>query len=209
MIKESQPGKRQTVFLPTPASIRHRKRDLVVLRYMAHRVRMNLYLLEPEALRTLPIRYVLEERHNRVHRMVLFDPLRLSQSETIAFVGFVSRRRTGVDPEVEAQLGTVDAQLVSELCGFSGFLGYSSLELHAGHWYNLVLLEDFEQKSHLLNSRTHQYAAQQLAPRYYEWIRLHSGHLPGGLPGETFDLKMTKHYQFPGGFLGTEYRQAE
>jgi len=58
--------------------------------------------------------------------------------------------------------------LLKELVNASGLLCYSSLELRTGKWYNLVLLADFNIKTHLKNSAIHCYGAYQLAARYYE-----------------------------------------
>ncbi len=124
----------------------------------------------------------------------------------MAFVGFVSWQQKEADSAVDAALQSIDGALIQELTHIPGFLGYSSLELRAGHWYNLVLLNDAETKAHLMNGETHRYAAQQLAPRYYEWIRLHSGKIEGGLIENVFVLQRTKYYKFPGGFLGLEQR---
>src|SRR5205823_4605753 len=77
-----------------------------------------------------------------------------------------------------------------------GLLSYSSLELRNGHWYNLVLLSDADAKRHIRSAGTHMYAAYQLAWRYYEWIRLHSGVMPGGLAQVELVLQKTCYFVF-------------
>jgi hypothetical protein len=87
-----------------------------------------------------------------------------------------------------------DALLVKELVSIPGLLCYSSLEFRTGIWYNLVLFTDSHVKTHLKNGATHRYVARQLAPRYYEWIRLHSGMMPDGLSTNTLLVQKTKYY---------------
>jgi len=63
-------------------------------------------------------------------------------------------------------------------------------------WYNLVLLSDAAVREHVKGSTTHAYAAYQLAPLYYEWVRLHHGILPNGLAQGDMQLLSTKYYTF-------------
>ena len=70
------------------------------------------------------------------------------------------------------------------------------MELRNGNWYNIVLLSDADAKKHIRSAETHVYAAYQLAPRYYEWIRLHSGVIPGGLDQVELMLQKTRYYVF-------------
>ncbi len=72
----------------------------------------------------------------------------------------------------------------------------SILELHDGNWCNLVLLNDPEVKIRLKNSETHRYAAYELAPSCYEWIRLHNGIMPAGLAGDDMLLQKTRYYLY-------------
>lgn len=51
-------------------------------------------------------------------------------------------------------------------------------------------------KRHIRDSETHKYAAYQLAPRYYEWIRLHNGIMPGGMARCDLVLQKTNRHTF-------------
>ena len=84
----------------------------------------------------------------------------------------------------------------TELISNPGLLSYSSLELRNGDWCNLVVLNGEEAKTHLKNTSTHTYAAYQLAPHYYEWIRLHNGVMSEGLDHTEMLLQKTKYYIF-------------
>jgi hypothetical protein len=173
------------------------KQDLVVLTFMTQRVRVTLHALEPTMPESLPLLYTLTERRQRTHRLVIYHTQALLQKQDIAFVGFVSRRRSRVDPFIASELERIDTQMLTELVTLPGLFTYSSLELRPGTWYNLVLFKDATTKDHLKAITAHQYAAYKIAPHYYDWIRLHNGTLPGGLPQGTLHLHTTKHYSFP------------
>ena len=51
-----------------------------------------------------------------------------------------------------------------------------------------------EVRLHLKQTDSHRYAAYQLAPHYYDWIRIHIGTLPGGIRGDRFEIQSTKYY---------------
>jgi hypothetical protein len=169
--------------------------DLVVLRYMARKIRVMLQSMEHSANVALPWLYYLQESRGRAHRIAIYAPQALPALDDCAFVGFISRKQQSIDPFIAHELHRVDQQLLGELVSISGLLAYSSLELHAGNWYNLVLLNDASDKAHFKDIAIHRYAAYQLAPHYYEWIRLHSGMLHGGLAGALI-LQKTKYYRF-------------
>ena len=101
-------------------------------------------------------------------------------------------------PSVIEEIHRVDKMLVVELISTPGLLSYSSLELRDGSWCNLVLFNDNETKTHIKNSETHAYAAYQLSPRYYAWVRIHSGIMPAGLARNEMFLQKTRFYQFHG-----------
>jgi hypothetical protein len=83
-----------------------------------------------------------------------------------------------------------------ELAAQGDLLNYSSMQLHDGNWFNLVQFTEPSGKEHLLSTKTHQYAAYELAPRYYRWIRLHHGIIRHGDPLNGLHLHLTKYYTF-------------
>jgi hypothetical protein len=169
-------------------------RDVIVLRYMAQKIRMVLHGIEQPVAALSPLSYSLEVRHHRRQRVILYDPAFLLRNTALSFVGFVSGKQKTVDPSIENEMQRVDALLTKELVHAPSLLCYSSLELGPGKWYNLVLLTNFNIKTHLQNSSTHCYGAYQLAARYYEWIRLHSGIITDGLCTSTLLVQKTKYY---------------
>ncbi|GAC1407436.1 MAG: hypothetical protein NVSMB49_27420 [Ktedonobacteraceae bacterium] len=187
---QSQPPDIRATFLSEGTS------DLLVLKCMRQRVRLTLHQLEPCAPLQRPILYNFQERHGRIHRIALYNCQKLRQRPTLAFVGFISRKQKVLDASIADEIHTVDAQLVAEMVNNSGILGYSSLELRTGIWCNLVLMDDIEAKQQVLHTETHTHAAYQLAPRYYEWIRLHTGIMPHGLFHDEMKVVRTRHYIF-------------
>jgi len=183
---------------PALPCVRKAKLDLVVLRYMAQRVAVTLHALVQETNTARPLLYYLDERRRRTHRMAIYNPEELLLHNELAFVGFVSGKLKPLRPSVAADLRIMDRKLVTELVNTPGLLSYSSLELHDGNWCNLVLLNDAEVKIRLKNTATHQYAAYELAPGCYEWIRLHNGYMPAGLVSNDMILQKTRYYSYTG-----------
>ena len=170
--------------------------DLLVLKYMRQRVRLTLHQLEPCVTSQRPILYNFQERHGRIHRIALYNCQELTQRSTLAFVGFISRKQKVLDASIVDEIHTIDMQLVAEMVHNPGILGYSSLELRTGVWCNLVLMDNIEAKQQVLHTQTHTHAAYQLAPRYYEWIRLHTGVMPQGLFHDEMKAVGTRYYTF-------------
>jgi hypothetical protein len=175
--ERSQPGTLDIITLPRAGRTAF---DLLVLRYMAWRLRAHL-LSVPEGTAFPSIVYA-EERRYRAHRMVVYKRNETLLDKPLTFVGFISGVQEQVSLATVQELHRVDKLLVEELASNPGLLTYSSLELQKGRWYNLVLLRDESASAYFRQNSTHKYAAHQLARYYYAWIRLHNGVLPGGLP---------------------------
>lgn len=169
--------------------------DVIVLRYMVRRTYARLLDLPSGA--SLPALDYVEERHNRIHRIVIYKPQELLQGSDLFFVGFVSRVQDQVDLSIIQELHRVDKLLITEVAGNPGLFSYSSLEVRKGYWYNLVLLRDCAAKKYFRNLGIHTYAVHQLATSYYLWIRLHNGLMLGGLLSDELVLQSTKYYTFP------------
>lgn len=179
-------------------SINKGKLDLIVLKHMAQRLYLTLRSLEQPVSAPLPLLYGLEERRGHTHRIVICSPRELLTTGDLYFVGFISGRREAVEPQIIDALERTDKQMLTEIAQAPGILSYSSLELRPQRWYNLVLLSDADVKAHFRTMETHRYAAYQLSPAYYAWIRLHSGIMPGGLARQELLLRSTKYYTFAG-----------
>ncbi len=172
--------------------------DLLVLQVMARKMTVTLRTLEQPAETTLPFSYSFEGPRRRQHRMIIFAPHELLAPEEMRFVGFVSHRSRAAEQHIIDEIFRADELMLDEIARIPGLLSYSSLELHPGIWYNLVLFRDPRVKLHVKSGEIHRHAAHQLSPAYYEWIRLHNGTLSGGLTRPEWHLKSTKYYRFPG-----------
>jgi hypothetical protein len=198
MDKDFQLNKGEALAEPAPLCVKKAKLDLTVLRYMAQLVSVTLRSLAQAITPTRPALFYLDERRRRTHRMAIYNPEELLLYNELAFVGFISGKLKPLRPSVAADLHIMDKKLVKELENTPGLLSYSSLELHEGHWCNLVLLNDPEVKIRLKQSANHQYAAYEVAPSCYEWIRLHNGYMPDGLAGNEMVLQKTRYYTYQG-----------
>lgn len=188
-----------TALVGPTVEIRKGQTDLKVLRYMAQRVLATLHSPDNQienATPTNPLLYMLQECRGRAHRMAIYQPQTLLMLQDMLFVGFFSKKKTPLKQQIIEHIDDADKQMLIELTGIPGLLSYSSLQWRNGNWCNLVLFRDVATKTQLTATSTHTHAAYQLAPRYYDWIRLHNGTLSGGLANSTFTLRKTNLYIF-------------
>jgi hypothetical protein len=207
MNKDSYLNSNEVLDENSPPGDEEYKQDIVILKYMAQRIYITLYLLDEPTDSSLPLLYYLEEGHKYTHRIAIYSPQASLLNNKLDFVGFISRKLQPEDSQVIEEIRTVDKKLIVELINTPGLMSYSSLELRDGRWCNLVLFSDPEAKMHLKQSETHMYAAYQLSPRYYDWVRLHNGIMPGGLARNELLLQKTKFYQFSGPHEKPEMRE--
>ena len=173
-----------------------RSLDLLILNYMRKRVQETIPSIKIESASQSPLVYALHERHARIHRIVLYRSEELSRCTELAFVGFISRKRGDLDASTMHEIHMVDKALVAEMVENTGILCYSSLELRTGIWFNLVVMSSKDATARVLHMETHAYAAYQLAPRYYTWIRLHTGIMHYGFFSEEMEIVRTRYYTF-------------
>jgi hypothetical protein len=178
------------------------KPDCVVLTYMAHQLSLTLQhsdiAISPSTT-TVPLFSSLEDCQKRTHRIAIYQPQELLVRQCLSFVGFVSGKQAVASSFVYNEIERIDELMVAELVTVPGMFSYSSLEVRPGRWYNLVVFSTAETKTHLKKSQIHSYAAYQLAPHYYAWIRLHNGIMPTGLAQQELFVQSTKYYTFQEG----------
>jgi hypothetical protein len=131
----------------------------------------------------------------RQHRAIVCDEPALRATRRLALVGFFACKRPEVDP---APLTATDDALVAEFPGHPGILSYSSLELPDGNWGNLIVLDRPESAERWRESARHGWAAGELAPRHYRWVRLHHAVLPGGVVAGEVVLVRTRYLDYQG-----------
>jgi len=198
MNKDSYSNSGEMLNQHLPPGDEENEQDIVLLKYMAQKIYITLYLLDGPFDPSQPLLYYLEEGQKYTHRIAIYCPQELLLSNKLDVVGFISRKLQPEDPHVIEEIRAIDKKLIVELISTPGLMSYSSLELRDGRWCNLVLFSGAETKMHIRNSEIHTYAAYQLSPRYYDWVRLHNGIMPGGLARNELLLQKTKLYQFHG-----------
>jgi len=183
-------------------AIKKVKPDCVVLTYMAHLLSLTLHqsgAATSPTTTTVPLFSSLQDCQQRTHRIAIYQPQELLLPQCLSFVGFVSGKRLVADSFVYNEIERIDELMIEELVNIPGIFSYSSLEVRPGRWYNLVVFSTAETKAHLKKSQIHSYAAYQLAPHYYAWIRLHNGIMPTGLAQQELFVQSTKYYTFQEG----------
>ncbi len=198
MNKDSYSNSSEMLNQHSPPGDEENEQDIVLLKYMAQKIYITLYLLDGPFDPSQPLLYYLEEGQKYTHRIAIYGPQELLQCNKLDLVGFISRKLQPEDPHVIEEIRAIDKKLIVELISTPGLMSYSSLELRDGRWCNLVLFSGAETKMHIRNSEIHTYAAYQLSPRYYDWVRLHIGIMPGGLARNELLLQKTKLYQYHG-----------
>jgi hypothetical protein len=170
------------------------KNDIIVLKRMLQQL-----VGELQSGTTFPIQPSFTfstTRRPRLQRMVIYRPDDVRLASTMAFVAFISKRQHAPDAEVVRAIHDIDRELVTTMADVTDLLAYFSLELHSGQWYNLVLLREGSTKKQITAFSLHSYAAHELAPQYYAWIRLHHGLINGGLARGNLELQSTHYYTF-------------
>ncbi len=94
---------------------------------------------------------------------------------SLPFVGFISKKQRSVAPDIQRRIDVADSGMLLELARIPALLSYVSLQLVDDNWYNLVVFSQEDAKRDILTTSLHHYAAYDLAPHYYQWIRLHHG----------------------------------
>ena len=170
--------------------------DTRILQHMAHALYLTLNTPGERMDQEQPLIFFAQERRGRAHRIVIYHADDLSLGRDLPFVGFISGRSQPILSAISAEIEQLDRQLVVELASAPGVLSYSSLQLRSGNWYNLAIFGDAGAKTIFHRLDTHAYAAHQVAPRYYDWIRLHHGIIVGTLADGRMRLQYTRYITF-------------
>ncbi len=172
------------------------EQDLLLLQGILRNIHKSI--LQPAKTITLsPMTYNYINERGFKYRIIIYNFQQLIIDQPLLFVGFISKKKQSISPEIEQMIAKMDKTLVKELAETPSLLSYSSLELPDGNWANLVLFNNEEGKEHVKTNSNHMYAAFHVGPQYYEWIRLHNGILSNGIyTKNNFFLKKTNYYFF-------------
>ncbi len=114
----------------------------------------------------------------------------------LPFVGFISRKQPSIAPDIQRRIDAADDGMLLALSGIPALLRYISLQLADENWYNLVIFAQEGAKRDILATSLHHHAAYDLAPLYYQWIRLHHGIIQQAGSAPELTLHTTKYYVF-------------
>lgn len=143
----------------------------------------------------LPATHIREAPGGYIHRIVINTRAPINRV-TLPFVSFVSKKQTQITERIQQNIADIDEAMISELARQSALLSYSSFQLADRDWYNLVLFSQVSAKQDMLSMQLHQLAAYELAPKYYQWIRLHHGTITRNDAVTAITFQLTKYYRF-------------
>lgn len=137
------------------------------------------------------------KKSRRSLRIVLYDIDRLLAEKNLFVVIFYADKRSGLTEEFNKEFFETDWKIAISLMGSNAILCYASEELKDGNWFNVVLFSKESEKHTVLASDTHQYAAYKMAPKRFNWIRLHNALLPNGITEyREIVFQKTRYYKF-------------
>lgn len=136
---------------------------------------------------------ILWEVHGLRRRTVVCDPDLIRSDDRVCIVGFFAERRDGIDYR---SLDELELGLLLEFRNYPGILSYSSIELANDFWANLVVHRQPDDTESWRGSEAHTHAVQ-MSPELYAAIRIHNGHLEGGVAGnEAIAIDRTKYWDY-------------
>ncbi|XP_022104984.1 uncharacterized protein LOC110986943 isoform X2 [Acanthaster planci] len=126
-----------------------------------------------------------------------FHDIRVGQqselpSKELHFVGFFGEKPAGVKQEMVDLVTKVNDSLMVQLSSHPDILLYGSAEVieREGDFYNLVVMRNEAAGQHWKGGSLHiNEAVNNLSPKYYTTVRIHTGVLPDGLDSKEFLLK--------------------
>lgn len=186
----------QPAFPRSENIIKKDQSDLFILNFMHTRLRCLLEQPMSQGEEGQPWLHTLVEPNNRAHRIAIYRPDVLKSASQLSFVGFVSQRRSQLPPCLLDEISRIDQELLINVANVPSLVSYSSFALRPRLWYNLVLFQGSGLGTHLKGMAGHTYAAYELAPAYYDWIRLHQGVLTSTSPQHPLQLRTSRYYLF-------------
>lgn len=131
--------------------------------------------------------------HGLRRRTVVCDPERIRSLDMVCTVGFFGDRREELD---YSALEDLDLDLLLEFRRYPGILSYSSMELANEFWANLVVHTVPDDTEAWRESSAHTRAVDR-SPQLYGSVRIHNGHLEGGVTGnQAIAIDRTKYWDY-------------
>lgn len=181
----------------TLTEVTNNDHDLSILRYMFLCAKDAADRLDTDVAPREPIVIHMKDIPGGL-RLRIVTKTRVSlQLSNLSFVGFISKKQCSVTPDIQNRVDAADSGMLLELAKQPALLSYVSLQLSDENWYNLVIFSHDGAKHAILTTSLHHYAAYELAPHYYQWIRLHHGSIEQRDTALELMLHTTKYYTFP------------
>lgn len=173
-------------------------KDIAIARRILRKVQKHVIECSTLDMRPNSVSFISHDR--RETRIIIYDLDELVQRDDLFTVIYFGHRREQPkqdDERLDQELFAADWQIAMNLMGSSRILCYASQQLADGNWFNVVLFPQEQDKHDVKRDPKHHYAAHVLAPQRFDWVRLHNGLLPKGLPQtKQFKLTTTKYYEF-------------
>lgn len=167
--------------------------DLDLMAYMLQDLRTLLRSHDVGKTELVAHRPKVWEVHGLRRRTVVCEPHQIRARDTVSIVGFFGDRRRDISYE---SLDAIDVRLLDEFRSYPGILSYSSIELADDYWANLVVHAEPADREVWRTSHAHLNAVE-LSPRLYASVRIHNGHLPGGVTGNrAIEIDRTKYWDY-------------
>lgn len=172
------------------------ERDQQILAYMLEDLRATLGEMAEGVVTVRPYEPVEWTVMGLKRRLIVCDPMRIGKRSKVHVVGFFGERKRERDME---PLEQANAEVVLEFKDYPGILSYTSVELADGNWANLVIHDAADDRERWRSSQRHAQVATALSPLYYANVRIHNGHIPGGvMGGRSIVLERTKYWDYRG-----------
>jgi hypothetical protein len=167
--------------------------DLDLLAYMLQDVRSLIRSNDAGKVDLIAHEPIMWTVHGLRRRTVVCEPEQIRRSDRVCTVGFFAERRETIDYPA---LDDLELDLLLEFRNYPGILSYSSIELANDFWANLVIHSVPDDTETWRQSAAHALAVAA-SPKLYSAIRIHNGHLLGGVAGSrAVAIDRTKYWDY-------------
>lgn len=167
--------------------------DLDLLAYMLQDLRSLIRSNDAGKVDIVAHRPIMWNVHGLRRRTVVCEPEETRRRDRVCIVGFFAERRETID---YPSLDELELGLLLEFRNYPGILSYSSIELANDYWANLVIHTVPDDTESWRESSAHTRAVE-VSPDLYSAIRIHNGHLDGGIAGsEAIAIDRTKYWDY-------------
>ena len=136
-------------------------------------------------------------KNRKTCRIVIYDLNKLIQEKNLFVVIFYANKRMNLTEEFNKKFFETDWGVAMTMMGNNNILCYASQELSDGNWFNIVLFTKEIGTHDVTTTDKHKYAAYEVAPKRFSWVRLHNAFLPQGITNfKDIVLRKTNYYNF-------------